>query len=91
MVWPITGAESYLAKLGKSMKREKLALCQRDCWRNIPITLTIRVLSVIAYFNYLGSNGHKKKKGHSAIQACSQTRYSRPASPSISSCVLETV
>jgi Transposase IS116/IS110/IS902 family len=56
-------------------------------WRNIPITLTIRVLSVIAYFNYLGSNGHKKKKGHSAIQACSQTRYSRPASPSISSCV----
>jgi hypothetical protein len=36
----ITGAESYLAKLGKSMKREKLALCQRDCWRNIPISPT---------------------------------------------------
>ncbi len=30
------------------MKAEELAISQKDCWRNIPIRLTITVLSVNA-------------------------------------------
>jgi hypothetical protein len=39
MVWPITGAESYVCETGKSMKSMGLAVSQKDWWRNIPITV----------------------------------------------------
>ena len=42
MVWPITGAESYVRETGKSMKAVELAATQEDCWRNNAITLTTR-------------------------------------------------
>jgi hypothetical protein len=32
--------ESYVCKTGKSMKAMELAVCQKDCWRNIAISLT---------------------------------------------------
>jgi hypothetical protein len=31
MVWPITGAKSYVCETGKSMKAVELALSQKDC------------------------------------------------------------
>src|ERR1700681_1540650 len=39
MVWPITGAESYVCETGKSTKSMGLAVSQKDWWRNIPITV----------------------------------------------------
>jgi len=39
MVWPITGAESYVCETGKSMKGMGLAVAQEDRWRNIAVTL----------------------------------------------------
>jgi hypothetical protein len=30
MVWPITGAESYVGETGKSMKAVELAVAQKD-------------------------------------------------------------
>jgi hypothetical protein len=39
MVWPITGAESYVCETGKSMKAVELAVAQKDGWRKIAITL----------------------------------------------------
>ena len=40
MVWPITGAKSYVCETGKSIKAVELAVSQKGCWRKIPITLT---------------------------------------------------
>jgi hypothetical protein len=34
MVWPITGANSYVCKTGKSMKAEELAVPRGGSWRN---------------------------------------------------------
>jgi hypothetical protein len=31
--------ESYVCETGKSMKAMELAVCQKDCWRNIAISL----------------------------------------------------
>jgi hypothetical protein len=39
MVWPITGAESYVGETGKSMKATDLAVRQEDGWRKIAISL----------------------------------------------------
>jgi hypothetical protein len=44
MVWPITGANSYVCKTGKSMKAEELAVPRGGSWRNIPFTLIDPVL-----------------------------------------------
>jgi len=48
MVWPITGAESYVCEAGKSMKAMveavKLAVGQGDCWRNVAIAFIERVV-----------------------------------------------
>jgi hypothetical protein len=35
MVWPITGAESYVWKTSKSMKAMELAVTEKDCCRKI--------------------------------------------------------
>jgi hypothetical protein len=39
MVWPITGANLTSVETGKSMKAVELEALQKDCWRNISITL----------------------------------------------------
>jgi hypothetical protein len=39
MVWPITGAKSYVCETGKSIKAVELAVFQKGCWRKIPVTL----------------------------------------------------
>jgi hypothetical protein len=39
MVWPITGAKSYVCETGKSMNAMGLAVAQEDGWRYIAITL----------------------------------------------------
>jgi hypothetical protein len=38
MIWPITGAESYVRETGKSMKAVELA-AQEDGWCNLAISL----------------------------------------------------
>jgi hypothetical protein len=48
MVWPITGAESYVGETGKSMKAMEFAVAQEDGWRNIPITLIEPLTGVLA-------------------------------------------
>jgi hypothetical protein len=45
MVWPITGAESYVWETGKSMKAVAMAVGQEDCWRNIASSAAIFSLS----------------------------------------------
>jgi hypothetical protein len=39
MVWSITGAESYVWDIGKSMKAAELPVFEDGCRRNISITL----------------------------------------------------
>jgi hypothetical protein len=39
MVWPITGAESYVGKMGESMKAVELRAAQQDGCCNIAIAL----------------------------------------------------
>jgi hypothetical protein len=39
MVWPITGAESYVRETGKSMKGREMPVALEDGWRNIAISL----------------------------------------------------
>jgi hypothetical protein len=41
MVWPITGAESYVGKMGESMKVGEMVVAQEDGWRKIAIALTM--------------------------------------------------
>jgi len=48
MVWPITGAESYVCETGKSMKAVELAASQKGCWRKIPVSLIGPVVSANA-------------------------------------------
>src|ERR1700732_1724503 len=41
MVWPITGGKSYVGDTGKSMRAPELAVPQKGCWCNIPVTTGI--------------------------------------------------
>jgi hypothetical protein len=40
MVWPITGAKSYVCETGKSMKAVEMAVAQEGSWRKIAIAPT---------------------------------------------------
>jgi hypothetical protein len=45
MVWPITGAKSYVCETGKSIKAVELAVSQKGCWRKIAIFTNWRVFA----------------------------------------------
>jgi hypothetical protein len=49
MVWPITGAESYVCEKGKSMNAVDRA--QEDCWREIAIALNDQRSKRVIDFN----------------------------------------
>jgi hypothetical protein len=48
MVWPITGAKSYVCETGKSIKAVELAVSQKGCWRKIAISLIDQIVSEMA-------------------------------------------
>jgi hypothetical protein len=42
------------------MKREKLALCQKDCWRNIAIALIDKIVREIV--TLVGAKTHRQQR-----------------------------
>jgi hypothetical protein len=50
MVWPITGAESYVQETGKSMNAQRVSTAQKDHCRKISIALIEPVVGVIACY-----------------------------------------